>query len=283
MKENESVILCYTSEGLLEKAVYDTASDTAYIESNGTGMIHENFRTGTGYTVVESEETSTDIYGTEVSAVSTDGVSSNTLAQSASSQTYHGFQDEASLKAHLESTFVPYTSNTAYANIMKSELLDDWISIAVRESWHDYQKKSADFSPFAIGTAITIISLFLGPPPGIVIGILTALGIAISGGTTIAEAVTLYRSAVYTYKAERVGCAYDDVTYDEYVRVVTHYEKGEFTGGYTADGDFDWVHSKVSSAFDYDYLSIADLTLSNYEHHIYTNGYCSLFVPYQPF
>ena len=125
-----------------------------------------------------------------------------------------------------------------------------------------------------------VIRLFLLIASLDVVGvILSSLSMGASAADEITSSVTLYKSAVYRYNGSRVGYAYDPTVYSTYVRVITRSGTGEFTGGYTADGDFDWVHSTISSAFHYSYSAIADTTIYNYNADLNLHGYCSMYYP----
>lgn len=289
----KEVLLCYQEDGLYNKSVYENATDTAYIETTEEATVYENFRNGSSYEmsdelleeidaciVTKDWETLNEIECIDVD-IDENGLVSviPTLASSSSGV----FSSEAEQLQDLKAHFPQYTNKTMQLYSKYSAALGENVSITVVESRNAYVKKSGDWHTFVVGTALTAIATFIGIATtggiGPVVAILTLAGVEISAAQTIMDEVTLSNGGVYEYFGERAGYAYDKTIYNDAVRVIQRSAKGEFAGGYTSDGDFEWVHSVPSLAYNHSYDEIANDTIFNYNADIEVHGFCSMYRP----
>lgn len=286
----KEVILCYNNNGLIEKSVYDCATDTAFIESAGTYTYHEGFRAGISYEMseelqdtidelVEAEdwETLANLDGLIVT-ITEDGLV--TIEPDLEQFTrVDGVSNQTQLLADLKSDFPMYTNTVKHTDSKYCNALAKYVSVRATESRNAYTKKTASFQTFAAGTAITIVASFLGGPVGVAVNVLNAIGVGISLTDTLMQQASLARSAIYTYTGNRLGFVYDSTVHNAYVRTVLYSGKGEFAGGYTASGYYTWVHSIISSAYSHDYASIVNTAIYNYNADIAVNGSCVTYFP----
>lgn len=304
--DGKTVSLVYSDTGLHEKNIYDPTTDSLIHQTASDAEVYENFRTAISYEMSDELEdlvheliaakkwdTLAAIDGLDIS-VTDDGIITVEpqldtpdalqveLSLQSSSQTrssYEGFTSTAALLADLNSHFPSYTYSMKYGTTVYCSALSQSLSARVYESRNEYTQKRANWQSFSAGTSISIIGVFVGGGPSVASAILAVLGIAISAYDTILQTVTLYNSAVYTYWGERFGYVYDPTKFNDYVRMVVHQSKGEFTGGYTSSGVFDWVHSVVSSAFSHSYADIIDTAGSLYNAEVFAYGYCLHYFP----
>lgn len=291
--ENKEVRLVYDDDGLLERAVYDIDSDIAYIETKTSSTIHENFREGISYEMNEEtlnkinkcfEEGNIDelkrLQDLDVT-VDNDGnvfvePNLNSIYMTRSSE---GFTSTSELLSDLKASFKPYTNKKVYSTSKYCNALSKNISLKVLDTRNAYTKKSANWKNFAIETTLSAIGLYLGLPTTAIATILSAHGIAISTTNFIKEAVTLYKSAVYTFSGIKRTYVYDTTVYNDWVRVYGLSNKGEFTGGYNSKDVFTWVISETSSALEKSNSTVVNKAASNYNADILSHGYCSLYEP----
>lgn len=186
---------------------------------------------------------------------------------------------DASLIADLKSDFPEYTKVVKHTTTRYSGSLGRTLNIQVKESRNSYTKKSANFTTFAVNTTLSAIGTYLSVPVATVNIILTGLNIAYSAYGYIQEAVTLYKSANIEYSGLRMGYVYDNTIYNDYVKVIEHYGKGEFHGGYNSSGQFTWIEYLSSSAYSKNYSTIADQSANNYSADIVMNGFCMSYRP----
>lgn len=285
------VAICYNDQGLYEHSIYTEANDTAFINSGGNTYLYQNYRAGVSYEMTDEFENEIDelirtenwgeLENLNEINVSIDDYGFVSIEPNLSSNSRASdFTNESDLLSHLKSRFAPYDGTLKATFSRYSYQLNSNISIRVTETRNTYTKKTASWQTFAIGTGLTAIATFLGLSTiDPVIAILTALSVGISAAQTILDAVKLYNSAVYKYNGYRTGYAYDTTLHNAYVNVVEYSGKGEFTGGYTADGVFDWVHSTISSAYSHEYSDIADTVRYYYDSELITNGICITYTP----
>ena len=279
------VTLCYDNSGLHDKVIYFPESDTAIINNSISTTKVEGFRTGCSYEA--SEEQIRSAYATlppSPSPIDSSAANLNNLvtAPPASNEILPlatGFSNEESMLTDLRITFPPQDGQVIFADSLYSEYLKDNFSVCVRQTRNAYVKKSADYRSFAISTALSVISTYLGVSVSVASAIVTGLGIVISATNTILQAATLYRSAVYRFFAARDGYVYDKITQNSYVHVVYYSSYGEFTGGYASNGSFTWVISGYPNAYEQDATSIANQALRLYGMEVFANGYNSLYYP----
>lgn len=124
--DDMEIILCYGDDGLVNKAVYNTASDTQYYLSEDGAIVSENFIAGSHYEMTEEVETQIDtlIETNQINDLSNiEGIDVSTYAdgsisiapQAVSSSVLADFGSESAVLSDLQSDFVPYT-NTTKAN-----------------------------------------------------------------------------------------------------------------------------------------------------------------------
>lgn len=278
------VCLAYTDAGFHDAAIYFPDTDTAIIDYGTSATQIENFRYGCGCVVsdekIEEEMAAYQESVTDNADLSMDNANSQALAPSNSVMPLaNGFTSESSMLADLKSDFPVQNGVRLSTSKLYSGYIDDYFTVAVNQTRNAYTKKSANYRNFAISTTITLISAFLGVSPGITSDILTGLGIAISAIETIQQAVTLYKSAIYTFYAARDGYVYDTITQNAYVHVVYHSSYGEFAGGYDSSGNFTWIISSAPSAYNYDTSTIANNAIDLFGKEIFANGYNSRYYP----
>jgi hypothetical protein len=289
--DEKSVILCYCNSGLYDKSIYDQQSDTAIIDTMDSTVQCTNFRNGTRYEMTDELVSLIDAYAAaedwialmdidEISVtIDSDGIVFIDSVYAPKTTRADGFTNDAQMLSHLNTKWPPYTDSLKYSASLYSNALNKNIAIKVQESRNAYTKKTASWGSYAVGTSLTVIATFLTVTGPIAATVLSIIGIALSTTNTILSAATLSRSAVYRYSGSRIGYAYDTTIYNKYVRVIQYSGNGEFTGGYLSNGNFDWVHSTVSSAYDHAYSTIADKTIYNYNADIVVNGFCWSYYP----
>lgn len=305
--DGKTVSLVYSDAGLHEKNIYDPATDSLMHQTSSIAELRENFRKAISYEMSDELEClirdliaaknwdalstidglDININGNGIITVEPKLDTTSTSQLGPSSQTspqtrsgHEGFTSTSALLADLNSHFPAYTHSTKYATSVYCNALSQTLSARVYETRNEYTKKTANWQVFGAGSSLSAIGIFLGIASlDIVSTIVSALGLTVSIYDTIQQQVTLYNSAVYTYWGERSGYIYDPTVYNDYVRVIIYGGKGEFTGGYTSSGVFDWVHSGVSAAFNHSYSSIIEKTKSNYNTEIVMYDYCTNYYP----
>lgn len=294
---DEMVILCYDDQGLREKTIYDASTDALFNETASEATITSAFREG--YTYELSDELLNEIYvllenGDFESLNNIDGLNVNVdedglitvepqseIFNDSNISTYNvGFKSESAMLSHLKSKFPLINNTVRLTRTEYAPAIGINVSTKVLEDRNEYVKKKASFGKFAAETSITVISAFLGLGTATtIIKILTRLGIGISAANYITSAVTLYKSAVYTFTGCRWGRVYDSVTHKKELTIVEYRSTGEFTGGYDANDEFTWVISTQASALERTPLSIAQKAHNNYVADILDDGVCSLYLP----
>ena len=273
--DGKSVVLTYLSNGLDELCIYNPRDDTAFYEVKEYAVIYNNLKSSG--TVTMSDELLAKIdtlieQNDFVSLQNIEGISIDVSddglliiePEEVQNARASGFTSESSLLGSLKSRFPQYNETSLGVYYLHCTELNSSVRVKVTESRNNYIKKSASWGNFVVGTAITIISTAMSLPITAIVAILTGLGILIDANQTITEAVKLAKSAIYKYTGTRAGFAYDTTIHNAYVRVVTYSDSGEFTGGYTADGNFEWVISDPSTAYERSADTIANTTISYY-------------------
>lgn len=305
--DGKTVSLVYSDTGLHEKNIYDPTTDALMHETISAAEVRENFRAGISYEMSDELEarvreliaaknwdalaaidgldvnvTDGGIITVEPQLDTPDTLPADIQLQSSSltRSSYEGFTNTAALLADLQSHFPSYTHSMKYGTTVYCSALSQSLSARVYETRNEYTRKQANWETFSAGASLSVIGVFLGIMSGDVVStILSSVGIAISAYDTIQQQVTLCNSAVFTYWGERLGYIYDPTVFNDYVRVIIYGGKGEFTGGYTSSGVFDWVHSGTSAAFGHSYYSIIDKVKSNYNSEIVMYGHCVNYYP----
>ena len=95
----------------------------------------------------------------------------------------------------------------------------------------------------------------------------------------IQSAVTLCRSAEYSYQGSYIGSVYDTVTLNKYVKMTWQHSTGKYAGGYDSNGNFTWIESLPASALQVNPSSIADTAAYNYNAELVLYG---IIVNYYP-
>lgn len=289
-KTNEEVTLCYDDTSLVNKVIYNPASDTAVFCSDNFSAEYKNFRAGCSYEMSDELLEEIQQAGNDLSALSQieqiqasklpDGSIIITPTLQPETRAAYGFASDAEMLADLKSKH-PYVSQRIISlDNVYSTLLQRSLPVKVTFSRDSYVKKHADWQTFGVSTTITIIAAFLGRPISSTVAILTALGILIAGGQTVLQEVTLCRSAIYQYKVYKQGYVYDSTTWNSYVLVAPYSITGEFTGGYD-DGDvFTWTSNISLSVNEISTTTVLNNAVDWYETHVYYDGECSLYYPY---
>ncbi len=282
--DGDTVTLCYNDSGWFSTFVYSAKNDVGYYKDQSTLVEYDALRQANSFTL--SDELVDKIY---------DGIAEgdyslideieeavgmpiyedrNSVAPRSSSPT--GFQNEQAMTADLKRDFpyvdrrLNYTTKTGNGNIS--------VTAHVREIREDYVKKSADWKSFAANTAISVIGIALAVPELAVIDILSAIGVAVSTAKQIKTAVTLYRSAKFTYSFQRHGYAWDKWK-EANVHVIWNSSRGEFAGGYTSSGAFTWIISETPSTASVSYSSIIDKTVANFSTEVMIYGINTRYFP----
>lgn len=155
--------------------------------------------------------------------------------------------------------------------------------VSVKESRDDYVGVGFNYQNFVVGSTLTAIGIFLGGlSAGVAATLLTAANVVyiIQGGIgLIQEAIRTSKDAQYDYWGKRDGYVYDTTVWNQDVKVIWHEAIGTFDGGYLPNGDWAWIESPRSSAYNYSATSIADSTIYNYNMCILAYGYCQAYYP----
>lgn len=306
------VIMCYDNEGMSSRTIYDEKTDTAIdTRDNGT-LKYTNFRYGTYYEMPEEKSALIDQYilegdldaireidGIKVTEnangaviieddlqrnvsgfyLSPTSLESNSIAVNGNGS-YTLIQNLTGLTNSLTNDFYQYTKMGQYVQNHYCNVLKKNVPITVKETRNTYVRKSYDSSYLVAGTTVSFIAALIAPPVGVVSQLLVMAGLLISGADAIGTAFTLYKSARYSFNAERHGYAYDTTVHRKDVLVASYRGTGEFTGGYNSSGYFTWVISQVPSPFSRAYSTIANTTIYNYNADLAVhNGYCNTYFP----
>lgn len=288
---DNNVILSYSDNGINEITYYDVEDDTFIQITKDNKQKITNYTNGCRYEMSEEIEEIINDYVEKGNIYELNGKYNLSVTEN-NDGTYFieeinsipqinkvaGMTD-ASLIADLKSDFPEYTKVVKHTTTRYSGSLGRTLNIQVKESRNGYTKKSANFTTFAVNTTLSAIGTYLSVPIATVNIILTSLNIAYSAYGYIKEAVTLYKSANIEYNGFRIGYVYDNTIYNDYVKVIEHYGKGEFHGGYNSSGEFTWIEYLSSSAYSKDYGTIADQSANNYSADIVMNGFCMLYQP----
>lgn len=293
------VSLAYDNNGLSHKVIYFPENDYAvcdYSNLGGETIGYEGFTAGESVRISDEyieqiyeyiEDNNLDaLYDDDelvVNISETGNISVDTIYTQSRTRA-EGFTTNSSLLSDLRSHFGEYTKVSIASYQKYSSALGRNVPILVRESRNNYVRKTADWKSFAIGTLVSLVSIGLGfatSAVGVAIAgaILTAVGVGISAQDTILSAVTLAKSAAFTYRGTRAGYAYDSTAYNAYVNVDSYTGTGEFHGGYDSAGNFTWIHYSVSSAFNKSADTIANKTINNYNADLVLNGVCTSYYP----
>ncbi len=286
----EEVILRYDAEGFDHVTIYNPEYDRATIVQADRITRYEHFREGKHFEMSDEllskidtclqEDDFDALLAIKEIKVTTDSTGAIWIEPSPSvMQASSNTTDEARNLQQLMQDFPPYTDAVKYTNSMYSTELGQRFSVTVKENRDSYTKKSANWQLFSVGTALSLIGLFIGLDPQIAAVVVTALGIGISATDTILQQVSLCQNAVYKYKGERRGYVYDTITYQQNVRVIWHVGTGEFHGVYDKNGNFVWGVFSAPSAYSHTYADIAKKSFDNYCADIVMNHYCSLYYP----
>jgi|GEM_PF-7034848 len=293
--DNKYVVMCYCASGLLDLCVYENESDTAICITRSGSLKYENVRHGQSislsdelidniYSLIESGDIDVlqNTEGLQVIFDSDGNIAvepdiayfqeqvGGTVATRAQAPT-----TDAALLANLKADFPMYSAKVMSSSSKYCSYLSAYRSTYAAQDRTNYVKKSADWGSWAIGTAITVISIALGPPATVTIAILTAAGIGISTGQTILQAATLAKSAKYKFSLFVYEVVYDSTSYSKTVYPTYTSSTGEFTGGYNSSGDFTWVISDAGGT--YNYSAIMDNAMANYDWHLRLyDGKCQL-------
>lgn len=230
-QSGEEVTLCYNSEGLVDKIVYESSEDIAVYVKDGVALEYINFRTGNS--VEMSDELTALIYDCiargdmdtlqeipQISVQYDNETGSITILPSipSSRSGYQGFTSAQAMMNSLEAENPQYTNfvKASYSKYITS--LGKNVTVQVRETRNGYSVKKADWKSFAIGVTLTVLAGWYGfvvaggtAVDVIVSWVLGAAGVAISANSTLAEAATLYRSAEIMFNFERKGYVYDSI------------------------------------------------------------------------
>lgn len=287
----EHVILCYNENGMCERNIYDEKTDLAILTSAGQAYLYKDFRKGSYYEMndamiaqidelrnEERWEEIDNISGIQVICLS-DGTHVIEPEQDAL-PTSAGATSQAQLLADLKESFPSYTKKYIKGYSKYCDALDSHVFVSIYESRDGYTRETVASRFFDIGSTVASIGSYLSISKlSNLYGLLGALGVLYDVNDLLLEAVTLYRSAIYSYSFTRYGYAFDSTVYNKNVRVVEHGSGGKFTGGYDANDDFVWVKSLVPTAENYGYDSIANTTIYNYNADIAMHQYCITYYP----
>lgn len=292
-EDDKEVRLVYNKDGLCEKVIYDSNSDTAYIENKNEAIVLENFRAGISFKMDEDvlekihtfyEQGKID----ELNKIDDIDIKIDTegnlfvepeVGVNQTTRAIEGFASTSELLKDLKASFGMYENKQVLSTSKYCSALKKNVSVKVLATRNAYVKKSANWRKFAIETTIAVISAYLGLPSSAIVIILTAHGIAISAVNQIKEAVTLYKSAIYTFSGIKRSYVYDTTVYNEWVKVYGVSSTGEFTGGYNSNDQFTWVISKPSTALEKSNSTLATTAINNYNADVESHGYCSLYEP----
>lgn len=291
--EGDRVFLCYSSEGY-ENTTVQTADDgCTYFFEDGSGIKYELGH----YNMSEAMEKQIDEYiqnGKIEDLCSLSGVithvdeDGNVIIEenlqekrgSVSTRSTSNPTMESELLLSLKLDFPMYENKTIETYSKYCSALRKNITIKVTETRNAYVKKNASWGDFIAATALTVITAAMGfQTMSVTVAVLTALGIGISSKQQIESAVSLCKSAHFTFFGRRAGYAYDWTVYNNYVRVIEYCDNGGFAGGYDKDGEFTWVMDDVPSAFEKTAAAIAEKTISNYNADVVANNGCTLYFP----
>jgi hypothetical protein len=157
--------------------------------------------------------------------------------------------------------------------------INDYIKMYVKETMNSYQKNILSPGVFAATTTLTVVAAWLGGPMTTVVTILTAAGVLISGYDYISNAVTLYKSANFSFYAAREGYAYDPTTFRADVKVYQNFSTGQLSGGYDNTGHFRWIISSYPSAFSVSNDTISNKVFNLYFMDVAAYGRCTSYYP----
>lgn len=295
--DNKEVILCYNADGLHNRGVYNPDDDSIFFEDEVSACVYSNARNGSYYEMSpELEATIDDLILaeewdalSEIEDISVVTYEDGTIAIEPRFELYsdskqpqtraNGFTSESALLADLRSDFPMYSKLVKASYSKYCSYLGQNVAVRVKETRNAYTKKTANFSSFAVGTAVSIVGLTIGVEVTIAAVILTSVGIGISFGDFIESAVSLCKSAVYKFTGKRDAYVYDSTTYNTDVNVHGYWSTGEFTGGYDSSGNFTWVISTPCSAFNHSYADLADRAIYLYNANLVVEGFCTAYYP----
>ncbi len=154
----------------------------------------------------------------------------------------------------------------------------DYVKMNVKETMNNYHKILLSPVFFASGTLLTIISAVTCWPMSLLNIILTAAGVLISSYDYISSAITLYKSAIFSFDAAREGYAYDPIQKAD-VKVLPNFSYGKLSGGYDNTGHWRWIISSYPSAFSQTNETIYSKVFDLYTKDVYAHGKCTLYFP----
>lgn len=306
-KSGENIILCYNNSGLLNRSIYNAATGTAIINEKGNESNYTNYREGTHYEM--SDEMVTQINkcvakgdldtlksDEDIKVIEDDagniiiepniefGVTGEQeIVPYALDNSLCGvveFNNEKFIRHNLKDNFPMYTKSPINNASTYCSALNKNVNITMFETRNAYIRNQGDVHAFLAGTPVTAVATALGiasiTP---VFAILSVTGIAISAESTIMSAVRLCRSAVYSYQALRLGCAFDKTVWYAYVLVKQFPGTGQCAGAYNSSGQWEWAHTINGSAFYQEPRLIFDTTMYSYNADIAVFGYCAMYHP----
>ena len=282
--DGDAVTLSYNDSGWFSTYVYSPGTDVGYYKDPSTLIEYDELRSCNSVSL--SDELIDRIYDgiaagdysliDEIEEIT--GMPIYEDRNSVATQSYvpGGFQTESALFADLKQDFpyrdnrANYTTKTGNGNVS--------VSAHTREIRNDYVRKKVNWEYFAADTLVATIANHTALSQMRVLGILSAMSIAVSIKNTIEEAVTLYHHAVYTYNYERHGYAWDKWQ-KAYVHVIWNSGHGEFHGGYNSTDTFTWIIGKDPSPLGVSYSSIIDKTVKNFSTEVMIYGINTRYFP----
>lgn len=280
--DNNEITLCYDDNGLNHKTIYNEDTDVLIYDDNNSPYMISNFRHGTYYEISDEllllinecieNENLNPLYSIDSITLSENDNGIFIEPQIPTSRAVKGFDNETELKEDLESSFPPYSEQLKLTTSKYCSYLGRNIQIKVTETRNNYVKKTVEWYSFAADTAISVIGSWLGVKTSAVPNILSYIGVAVSLLNQIESAVTLSRSAAYTYTGRKSGYAYDITNYNTYVLVIRYSDTGEFHGGYDNNGNFTWIHYDQSTAFNKTDAQVAEQAIGDYNYEVTVNS-----------
>lgn len=311
------VALTYTSNGLVDKVIYDNIADIATYISADCQQQYLNLRNGHVYEMTEDKQKIIDTYvesgnieglkeldwvvvtefedetflieenipnvATYQENISESMIDSGPEIQVISDGDYpKGFTNINDVYNDLIRNVPMYTAKEVLKTSFSCSALGKNVPVRVTESRNSYTKVRQNFLPFAASTSISVIATAMDLPTKVVTLILTGLSIVISAADTIQSAVTLYRSVHYSYLFVRSGYVYDETVYNDYVSVIQYSDKGEYVGGYDSPTKsvWQWTDSIVPNTYDHTATDIAQEAAEAYNWNVALNGFCSAYTPW---
>lgn len=287
--KNETVILCYSEKGLVNKGIYNPTNDETIIidYQKGQSVRYENFIKNSCLEITPEQDAAIDLALSNEDYDALNQIDNISLQRSEDSVIINLEPEELkvkgvkSVKANFvspKSQFVPYTKKAVSSQNKYCTYLGENVTISVKESMDTYKQTKADYKSFVAGTAITAVGLYLGGI-SVSVAVLAGLGVLNSAKDTITQAVKLYKSATYDYSGAKEGYAYDTTAHYNDVKVYYNRSKGVLAGGNNSKGKFTWIDYQPSKALSKATSYIIDKTIYNYNADLTVHGYCESYWP----